>query len=148
MTPGEIWFVKNSDSTDPLVSRAEITYLKGNVIGLSYNNHAPDYYDLRLLDFVARDYEEEERKAQETFMASFDPVMYEGEVPNMMDHLPEFADFIAHSDNKQTYTPAIDFGPDSKICSINEPYSYQVTATNTKLSWWTRFKIWWITRVA
>ena len=73
MTPGEIWFVKNSDSTDPLVTRAEITYLKGNVIGLSYNSHAPDYYDLRLLDFVARDYEEEERKAQEKFLETYLP---------------------------------------------------------------------------
>ncbi len=136
MTPGEIWFVRDKSNIDAKVERVEIMYINGNVVGFG-----DAYYDIRLLDFVARDYEEEERKAQEKFMASFDPVMYEGEVPNMMDHLPEFADFIAHSDNKQTYTPAIDFGPDSKICSINEPYSYQVTATNTKLSWLERFKL-------
>jgi hypothetical protein len=139
MTPGEIWFVKNSDSTDPLVTRAEITYLKGNVIGLSYNSHAPDYYDLRLLDFVARDYEEEERRAQETFMDTLSKHEHHGEEEGTVTS--PCGDGVVYPDPKQTYIPAIDFGPDSKICNINEPYSYQVTATHTKPSWLERFKL-------
>ena len=142
MTPGEIWFVKNSDSTDPLVTRAEITYLKGNVIGLSYNNYAPDYYDLRLLDFVARDYEQEEKQAQERFMDALSRHEYHEQEEGTATS--PCGDGVVYPDPKQTYTPAIDFGPDSKICSINEPYSYQMTATPTKLSWWTRLKLWWI----
>lgn len=50
-------------------------------------------------------------------------------------------DGVVYPDPKQTYIPAIDFGPDSKICNINEPYSYQVTATHTKPSWLERFKL-------
>lgn len=136
MNTGELWFVKNSDSTDPLVTRAEITYLKGNVIGLSYNNYAPDYYDLRLLDFVGRDYEEEERLAQEKFMDALSKHEHHGKEEDTVTS--PCGDGVVYPDPKQTYIPAIDFGQESKICSINEPYSYQVTATPTKMSWWSR----------
>ena len=117
MNTGELWFVKNSDSTDPLVTRAEITYLKGNVIGLSYNNYAPDYYDLRLLDFVGRDYEQEEKRAQERFLEQIrvhDDTPFKENMLGSFDGVPE-----------------------------------EVVPPNpTKPSWWTRLKIWWITRVA
>ena len=68
MNPGEIWFVRDKSNIDAEVERVEIMYLNGNVVG--FGNA---YYDLRLLDFVARDYEEEERKAQETFMETYLP---------------------------------------------------------------------------
>ena len=98
MTPGEIWFVRDKSNTDPEVELVEILYLNGNVVGFG-----EAYYDLRLLDFVARDYEEEERRAQEKFMEIYMP---EPEEPE------------------------------------------QVVPNPPKLSWWTRFKVWWITRVA
>ena len=138
MNPGEIWFVRDKSNIDAKVERVEIMYINGNVVGFG-----DAYYDLRLLDFVARDYEEEERKAQETFMETLDKHEYheqeEGTVTSPC------GDGVVYPDPKQIYTPAIDFGPDSKICSINEPYSYQVTATHTKPSWWSQIKIWWIT---
>ena len=68
MNPGEIWFVRDKSNIDAKVERVEIMYINGNVVGFG-----DAYYDLRLLDFVARDYEEEERKAQETFMETYLP---------------------------------------------------------------------------
>ena len=68
MNPGEIWFVRRINSASPKVKRVEIMYINGNVVGFG-----DAYYDLRLLDFVTRDYEEEERKAQETFMETYLP---------------------------------------------------------------------------
>ena len=141
MTPGEIWFVRDKSNIDAKVELVEIVYLNGNVVGFG-----DAYYDLRLLDFVARDYEEEERKAQETFMDALSKHEHHGKEEDTVTS--PCGDGVVYPDPKQTYTPAIDFGPDSKICSINEPYSYQMTATPTKLSWWTRLKVWWITRVA
>ena len=131
MNPGEIWFVRDKNRTSPEVELVEIVYLNGNVVGFG-----EAYYDMRLIDFVARDYEEEERKAQETFMETLDKHEYheqeEGTVTSPC------GDGVVYPDPKQTYIPAIDFGQESKICSINEPYSYQVTATPTKMSWWSR----------
>ena len=141
MNPGEIWFVRSKNRTSPEVERVEIMYLNGNVVGFG-----DAYYDLRLLDFVGRDYEEEERLAQEKFMDALSKHEHHGK--NEGTVTSPCGDGVVYTDPKQTYTPAIDFGPDSKICSINEPYSYQMTATPTKLSWWTRLKVWWITRVA
>ena len=141
MNTGELWFVRSKNKHSPEVELVEIVYLNGNVVGFG-----EAYYDLRLLDFVGRNYEQEEKRAQERFMETLDKHEYheknEGTVTSPC------GDGVVYPDPKQTYTPAIDFGPDSKICSINEPYSYQMTATPTKLSWWTRLKVWWITRVA
>ena len=63
LAPGQIWFVRSKNDDDPEVELVEIVYLNGNVVGFG-----DAYYDLRLLDFVARDYEEEEQRAQEKFM--------------------------------------------------------------------------------
>ena len=101
MNPGEIWFVRDKSNIDAKVERVEIVYLNGSVVGFG-----DAYYDLRLLDFVGRDYEEEERLAQEKFMDAY---------------LPEPEPFYAHEDIEQ------------------------VESIPTKLSWWTRVKIWWIT---
>ncbi len=68
MNPGEIWFVRDKSNIDAKVELVEIVYLNGNVVGFG-----DAYYDLRLLDFVARDYEEEERLAQEKFMETYLP---------------------------------------------------------------------------
>ena len=68
MNPGEIWFVRSKNRTSPEVERVEIMYLNGNVVG--FGNA---YYDMRLLDFVGRDYEEEERLAQEKFLETYLP---------------------------------------------------------------------------
>ena len=137
MNTGELWFVRSKSDDDPEVELVEIVYLNGNVVGFG-----DAYYDLRLLDFVGRDYEQEEKREQERFMETLGKHEYheknEGTVTSPC------GDGVVYPDPKQTYTPAIDFGPDSKICSINEPYSYQMTATPTKLSWWTRLKLWWI----
>ena len=104
MNPGEIWFVRSKNRTSPEVERVEIMYLNGNVVG--FGNA---YYDLRLLDFVGRDYEQEEQRAQEKFLETYLP---EPEPPYVFEDVE------------------------------------QVESTPTKLSWWTRVKIWWITRVA
>ena len=131
MTPGEIWFVRDKSNTDPEVELVEILYLNGNVVGFG-----EAYYDLRLLDFVARDYEEEERRAQEKFMETLDKHEYheqeEGTVTSPC------GDGVVYPDPKQTYVPAIDFGPDAKISRINEPYQYSVAVAPTKMSWWSR----------
>ena len=81
MNPGEIWFVRDKSNIDAKVERVEIMYINGNVVGFG-----DAYYDIRLLDFVARDYEEEERKAQETFMETY---------------LPEPEPFYFHEDIEQ-----------------------------------------------
>ena len=104
MNPGEIWFVRSKNRTSPEVERVEIMYLNGNVVG--FGNA---YYDLRLLDFVGRDYEQEEKRAQEKFLETY---------------LPEPEPSYVFEDVEQ------------------------VESTPTKLSWWDRLKIWWITRVA
>ena len=98
MNVGEIWYVRNKANHSPTVDLVEILYLNGNVVGFG-----DECYDIRLLDFVERDYEEEERRAQEKFMETLVPIEAEPE---------------------------------------------QVESTPTKPSWWTRLKIWWITRVA
>ena len=105
MNTGEIWFVRSKNDDDPEVELVEIMYLNGNVVGFG-----DAYYDLRLLDFVGRDYEEEERRAQEKFMDTY---------------MPEPEPFYAHEDIEQVERVS--------------PYSYQVTATPTKLSWWSRW---------
>ena len=101
MNTGELWFVRSKNDDNPEVERVEIVYINGNVVGFG-----EAYYDIRLLDFVGRDYEEEERLAQEKFMDAY---------------LPEPEPFYAHEDIEQ------------------------VESIPTKLSWWTRVKIWWIT---
>ena len=68
MNPGEIWFVRSKNNDSPEVDLVEIVYLNGNVVGFG-----DEYYDLRLIDFVARNYEEEERRAQEKFMETYLP---------------------------------------------------------------------------
>ena len=134
MNPGEIWFVRRINSASPKVKRVEIMYINGNVVGFG-----DAYYDIRLLDFVARDYEEEEKQAQERFMDALSRHEYHEQEEGTATS--PCGDGVVYPDPKQTYTPAIDFGPDSKICSINEPYSYQMTATPTKPSWLERFKL-------
>ena len=104
LAPGQIWFVRSKNDDDPEVELVEIMYLNGNVVGFG-----EAYYDMRLIDFVGRDYEEEERRAQEKFMEIYMP---EPEPPYI------------HEDIEQ------------------------VESIPTKPSWWTRVKIWWITRVA
>ncbi len=81
MNTGEIWFVRSKNDDDPKVERVEIVYINGNVAGFG-----EAYYDIRLLDFVARDYEEEERRAQEKFMDAY---------------MPEPEPFYAHEDIEQ-----------------------------------------------
>ena len=98
LAPGQIWFVKDANCTDPLLTRVEITSVNGNVVGFS-----DAYYDLRLLDFVGRDYEQEEKRAQERFLEIY---------------LPE---------------------------PLEPVELYDDTPNQTKLSWWERLKIWWIT---
>ena len=131
MNTGEIWFVRSKNDDDPKVERVEIVYINGNVVGFG-----EAYYDIRLLDFVGRDYEEEERLAQEKFMDALSKHEHHGKEEDTVTS--PCGDGVVYPDPKQTYIPAIDFGQESKICSINEPYSYQVTATPTKMSWWSR----------
>ena len=68
LAPGQIWFVKDANCTDPLLTRVEITSVNGNVVGFG-----DAYYDVRLLDFVGRDYEQEEKRAQERFLETYLP---------------------------------------------------------------------------
>ena len=98
LAPGQIWFVKDANCTDPLLTSVEITSVNGNVVGFS-----DAYYDLRLLDFVGRDYEREEQREQERFLESLTPVKEETE--EVFEQVPE---------------------------------------TPTKLSWWARIKLWWV----
>ena len=104
MNTGELWFVRSKSDDDPEVELVEIVYLNGNVVGFG-----DAYYDVRLLDFVGRDYEQEEKRAQEKFLETY---------------LPEPEPSYVFEDVEQ------------------------VESTPTKPSWWTRLKIWWITRVA
>ena len=134
MNTGELWFVRSKNDDDPEVELVEIMYLNGNVVGFG-----EAYYDIRLMDFVARDYEEEERLAQEKFMDALSKHEHHGKEEDTVTS--PCGDGVVYPDPKQTYIPAIDFGQESKICSINEPYSYQVTATPTKPSWLERFKL-------
>ena len=68
MNTGELWFVRSKNDDDPEVELVEIVYLNGNVVGFG-----DAYYDVRLLDFVGRDYEQEEKRAQERFMETYLP---------------------------------------------------------------------------
>ena len=54
MNTGELWFVRSKNKHSPEVELVEIVYLNGNVVGFG-----EAYYDLRLLDFVGRNYEQE-----------------------------------------------------------------------------------------
>ena len=98
LEPGQIWFVRSISSDSPEVDIVEIEYLNGNVVGFG-----EAYYDLRLLDFVGRDYEREEQREQERFLESLTPVKEETE--EVFEQVPE---------------------------------------TPTKLSWWARIKLWWV----
>ena len=82
LAPGQIWFVKDANCTDPLLTRVEITSVNGNVVGFG-----EAYYDLRLLDFVGRDYEREEQREQERFLESLTPVKEETE--EVFEQVPE-----------------------------------------------------------
>ena len=68
MNTGELWFVRSKNDDDPEVELVEIMYLNGNVVGFG-----DECYDLRLLDFVGRDYEQEEQRAQEKFLETYLP---------------------------------------------------------------------------
>ena len=68
LAPGQIWFVRSKNDDDPEVELVEIVYLNGNVVGFG-----EAYYDIRLMDFVARDYEQEEKRAQERFLETYMP---------------------------------------------------------------------------
>ena len=68
MNTGELWFVRSKSDDDPEVELVEIVYLNGNVVGFG-----DAYYDVRLLDFVGRDYEQEEKRAQEKFLETYLP---------------------------------------------------------------------------
>ena len=68
MNTGELWFVRSKSDDDPEVELVEIVYLNGNVVGFG-----EAYYDIRLLDFVGRDYEQEEKRAQEKFLETYLP---------------------------------------------------------------------------
>ena len=68
MNTGELWVVRSKNDDDPEVELVEIVYLNGNVVGFG-----DAYYDLRLLDFVGRDYEQEEKRAQEKFLETYLP---------------------------------------------------------------------------
>ena len=81
MNTGELWFVRSKNDDDPEVELVEIVYLNGNVVGFG-----EAYYDLRLLDFVGRDYEQEEKRAQERFLEAY---------------LPEPEPFYVHEDVEQ-----------------------------------------------
>ena len=110
LAPGQIWFVKDANCTDPLLTRVEITSVNGNVVGFG-----EAYYDVRLLDFVGRDYEQEEKRAQERFLEQIrvhDDTAFKENMLGSFDDVPE-----------------------------------QVESIPTKLSWWDRLKIWWITHV-
>ena len=82
MNPGEIWFVRDKSNIDAKVELVEIVYLNGNVVGFG-----EAYYDLRLLDFVGRDYEREEQREQERFLESLTPVKEETE--EVFEQVPE-----------------------------------------------------------
>ena len=125
MNTGEIWFVRVKNADDAVVSRVEIKYINGNVVGFG-----DAYYDLRLLDFVTRDYEEEERRAQEKFMEQM----------------------RAHDDDafKKEMLGSFEIkeGDTTRIISSSVHESDLVaSSTPTKLSWGERFKIWWITHL-
>ena len=68
MNTGELWFVRSKNKHSPEVELVEIVYLNGNVVGFG-----EAYYDLRLLDFVGRNYEQEEKRAQERFLETYLP---------------------------------------------------------------------------
>ena len=118
MNTGELWFVRSKNDDDPEVELVEILYLNGNVVGFG-----DAYYDVRLLDFVGRDYEQEEKRAQERFLEQIrvhDDTAFKENMLGSFDDVPEQVESI----------PADLF---SRI--------------PTKASWWDRLKIWWITHV-
>ena len=87
LAPGQIWFVKDANCTDPLLTRVEITSVNGNVVGFG-----DAYYDLRLLDFVGRDYEQEEKRAQERFLDQIrvhDDTAFKENMLGSFDGVPE-----------------------------------------------------------
>lgn len=81
---GEIWFVRSKNRTSPEVDLVEIVYLNGNVVGFG-----EAYYDMRLIDFVGRDYEEEERRAQEKFMETYLPEPEPPYIHEDIEQVPE-----------------------------------------------------------
>ena len=135
MTPGELWFVRSKNDDDPEVELVEIVYLNGNVVGFG-----EAYYDLRLLDFVGRDYEREEQREQERFLEQMrvhDDMQFK-EAPLV------YVGARIYDDSK------VDENPEEKPIMVyprEEPKGNeeQDIPSHTKLSWWTRLKIWWIT---
>ena len=125
MNTGELWFVRSKNDDDPEVELVEIMYLNGNVVGFG-----DAYYDLRLLDFVARDYEEEERLAQEKFMEKI----------RSHDEYELTDDMLGSPDEPTAFADVPE-----EVESIPADLFDRIP---TKPSWWTRLKIWWITRVA
>ena len=80
MQPGEMWFVRLKDTTDPELMQVEVRWHEGNVIEF-ITSDGLRYCDVRLLEFVGRDYQGEERQAQKVFLASLPPEPVVEEVP-------------------------------------------------------------------
>ena len=69
MQPGEMWFVRLKDTTDPELVQVEVRWHEGNVVEF-VSSDGRRYCDVRLLEFVGRNYQGEEKRAQEVFLAS------------------------------------------------------------------------------
>lgn len=131
LEPGQIWFVRSISSDSPEVDLVEIEYLNGNVVGFG-----EAYYDLRLLDFVGRDYESEEQREQERFleqMRAHDDVAFKEQMLGSFEERTTTAIHDAETELAVT--------PNDHISYVNLE---DVQGNPIKLSWWTRLKLWWI----
>lgn len=84
MQPGEIWFVRLKSTDNPELVQAEVLWHDSNVVEFT-SSDGRRYCDARLLEFVGRDYQGEEKRAQEEFMTKMlqvqePPVVADGPV--------------------------------------------------------------------
>ena len=78
LTPGQFWYMRDKSNDSAEVFYGEIIKVCGDavvvyVVPESGWNEGPVSYDARLLDFVGRDYEQEEKRAQEKFLETYLP---------------------------------------------------------------------------
>ena len=126
LTPGQFWYMRDKSNDSAEVFYGEIIKVCGDavvvyVVPESGWNEGPVSYDARLLDFVGRDYEQEEKRAQERFL---DQIRVHDDTAFKENMLGSFAD------------------EGEEVESISADLFSRIP---TKPSWWTRLKIWWIT---
>lgn len=126
ITTGQFWYMRDKSHDTAEVFYGEITKVCGDavivyIIPDSGWNEGQVSYDARLLDFVGRDYEREEQKAQAVF-------------------LEQLAVHDKQAFDEPTYTH-----DDMEDCLYRSMQPVPEVARNPpKLSWWTRLKMWWI----